>query len=66
MTDYPIKFENVKSVSINKSRWNVSIVIVDKKGKEHRYYASADSFFTDHDNIWFGTDEEYEDAVNTY
>lgn len=40
-------------VSINQSRYNVRIVVVDREGKEHIFIATAD------DGIWFGTQEEY-------
>jgi len=59
-TETVVNLKDVKSLSITQSRWDIWITFVDADGKEHKYVASADSFYTDHDRIWFGTQEEYE------
>ena len=62
----PIIFENVKKVIFNESRWDVTIIIVDKDGKEHKFIASADSFYSEQDHIWFGTEADYEEYTDHY
>lgn len=57
-TNNVVDFKNVKSVIITENRWDIKIVIIDSDGKTHGYLASADSFYTDNDGIWFGTEEE--------
>lgn len=58
-----MKFDNVKSVYIDKRRWDVRIYITDGDSVEHVLIASSDSFFTEHNGIWFGTEEEHEKEI---
>ena len=55
---WSLELENV-DIEITRSRWNVYITIRDKNGNELKLIASADAWFTEHDWIWFGTEEEY-------
>lgn len=48
-----------KSVRITQSRWEVRISIVTTDGQIRTFVASADSALTNHDGIFFGTEEEY-------
>lgn len=43
-------------IKITKTRWNVRIEI---EGQE-TYVASADSFYTESNGIWFGTQKDYD------
>jgi hypothetical protein len=46
-------------IEILRSRWNVYIII-RKEGKELKLVASADSYYTEHNGIWFSSYEEYD------
>jgi hypothetical protein len=59
----PIKFDHPESVEFDEHRWYVRITIKDNAGTEHVYFASADGWYTDSNNIWFGTKAEYEEAA---
>ena len=56
-----MKFVTPLSVEIKESRWSVEIIITTTDGMEHTYVASADSYYTEHDHIWFGTPQEMAD-----
>lgn len=58
MTD--ISFKNV-DVEIATNRWDIRITIIEKDGKKSTWIASADSYYTEGDSIWFGSKKEYED-----
>jgi hypothetical protein len=47
-------------VKIERSRWDVYIILTDSKTGEEivKYFASADDFYAQSDGIWFGTEEE--------
>lgn len=47
-------------ITIDSTRWNVYITIQDPEGHEHKFVASADSWYAD-SGIWFGTQEEFEE-----
>lgn len=55
-------FHNPKLIEIHKSRWDLMINIKDKKGNDHKLFASADSGLTWGDGLWFGDEEEYKRA----
>jgi hypothetical protein len=55
-----MEFLNPKSVTIVEHRWQVNIKIVDAKGEEHEFVASAHAFYTGQNNIWFSTRKEQE------
>jgi len=57
------KFDLPNSVEITSSRWQINIIIEDLEGKIHMFIASADSGLTWGDGIWFGTGEEYDEAI---
>lgn len=46
-------------VSIEENRWDVIITVTDESGSVHQFIASADSFYTMGDGIWFGTTQEH-------
>lgn len=50
------------SVAIECGRWQVTINIIDHRGKEYKFVASADHGVTFGDGIFFGTLEEYKRA----
>ena len=50
-------------VHFDRHRWYVRITVVSEEGTEAVYMASADSALTDSDGIWFGTAQEYDEAV---
>lgn len=56
-----MRFENPKEVTINDSRWDLSITIIDKDGKQHEFFASADSYYGSGSGLWFGTKSEKEE-----
>jgi len=56
-------FVNPKSITINQRRWDITITVMDADGNPHEYIASADSFFTEGDHIWFGDRADYEDTL---
>jgi hypothetical protein len=47
-------------VKIERSRWDVYITLTDSKTGEEvvKYFASADSFYAQYDEIYFSTEEE--------
>lgn len=47
-----------KHVKIERRRWDVTIYLTMPNGKKEIYVASADSFFTESDGIWFNTKTE--------
>ena len=53
-----MKFENV-TVEIDQARWDVTITITTQTGEIKKFIASADSFFTEHNGIFFCSYEEY-------
>lgn len=46
-------------VGITKTRWSLVITVVDEQATEHRYIASADSYYTGQDQLWFSIMQEY-------
>lgn len=50
-------------VEITQRRWNVEILVRDSDGDTYRYIASADSSLTEGSAIWFGDEDEYEEAM---
>lgn len=59
-----MKYENV-DVEFDRRRWNVRIKITDRDTGEEveTFVASADSGLTYGDGIFFGTAEDYEEAI---
>lgn len=55
-----LDFINPKRVYISQGRWHVFITVLDSANRKHTFVASADSYVTEDDRIWFGTEEEYE------
>lgn len=53
---------NGVDVRIDVSRWSVAFTIREGD-KTIRYVASADSALTERSGIWFGTEQEYLDAL---
>lgn len=49
------------SVKIETNWWEILIKIVDDKNQLHEFVASADSFYTERDGIWFSTKKEWDD-----
>lgn len=45
------EFTNPKSIKFVEHRWRTEIEIVDASGTEHRFVASADAGYTEHDGI---------------
>ena len=54
-------YEGATVVAIKEKRWDVRITLRLPDGTEEVLVASADSYYTDHNNIWFGTLREYEE-----
>lgn len=52
-------FNKPMDVSIEENRWDVTITVTDEGGLVHQFIASADSFYTMGDGIWFGTTQEH-------
>lgn len=52
-------------VKISKFRWAIrfDLELLDDEQDTITFIASADSFFTDGDGIWFGTLEEYDERL---
>lgn len=53
-------------VVLKVSRWDVTITVTDAGGTVHTYVASADSFYTEGSQIFFGTEEEYKHAQENW
>lgn len=53
----------LREVIIVESRWSVTISGRDADGNFVSYVASADSYLTHGDGVWFGTAEEYAEAI---
>lgn len=51
------------AVRITKSRWSVKfeLELDEEELKVLTFIASADSWFTEGDGIWFGTEEEWDE-----
>ena len=58
------QFTGPVQIEIIKNRWNVTIKITASHEREFVYIASADSFFTGNDGIWFSDMQEYNDYMN--
>lgn len=52
--------------AFRKSRWTLQIdlELFDDERESITFVASSDSFLTDGDGLWFGTLEEWEEAMN--
>jgi hypothetical protein len=50
---------HLKDAVITIGRWNVTITGLTPTGAFVTYIASADSYLTQNDGIWFGTQSEY-------
>lgn len=57
-----MRYKNV-DVVIDETRWDVIIKIYKDGELIEELIASADSFFTEHDHIWFGSRKEYEEYI---
>ncbi len=57
-----MRFENC-TIQIEKNRWDVRLTITDEDGT-YVLVASADSYFTWGDGIWFGSLAEYEEELS--
>lgn len=54
-----LTYHNV-DITISRGRWDIYITIKMPNGKTEEFVASADSFFTEQDEIWFGTKKEHQ------
>lgn len=59
-----IELLNVRRLEIKEGRWSTVIRAELESGETREYVASADSGITYGDGIFFGTREEYEEAVS--
>lgn len=50
-----------QKVVITESRWEVYVNVTEADGTKQEYVASADAHWTEHDAIWFGTRQEFEE-----
>jgi len=57
-----IKYEGV-DIEILELRWEVYIKIYKNGDLVDEFIVSADSFFTNHCGIWFGTRKAYDDYI---
>lgn len=53
----------LRDAIITESRWQITIAGRDQDGKFVSYVASADGYLTHGDGIWFGTSDEYAEAI---
>lgn len=60
MADDESRFDNPRSVSFVRNRWDLRIVVTDNEGVEHEFVASADAGMTGGDGIYFATRQEYD------
>jgi hypothetical protein len=63
MTSRTRTFENVVKVEITEHRWETRFTLTFKDGHEEHFIASADSYLTCGDGIWFGDGYEYEQSL---
>lgn len=49
-------------IEVDQHRWYVNIKLRLADGREQTMVASADSYLTDSNNVWWGTAEEHEEA----
>lgn len=54
------KYDGATVLGITEKRWDVRFHLRLLDGTETTLIASADSYYTDNNNVWFGTKEEWE------
>ena len=60
-----VEYKDV-NIKIEKRRWEAFIEISDETGNVLvEYVASADAFYTEHDRLWLGTLQEFEEWSDT-
>lgn len=57
--------QNVASLELRESRWDLTIRVTTADGAVEEYVASADGFFTEGSGIWFGTRAEHTAALDS-
>lgn len=64
ITEQDLEIGIMGHIQIKRKRWFIEITVTSLTDSldPTTFVASADSFFTDHDHIWFGPKKEYDEA----